>query len=83
MSRLGLEEGSMVTLTTAAEDGVARQVAGLRVVPYDVPPGSLAAYYPECNALIPLWQYDDKAKTPACKSVPVRVLPEAATAGAD
>jgi molybdopterin-dependent oxidoreductase alpha subunit len=82
--RLNLEEGDTVTLTTAVDDGVVRQVSGLRVTPYDIPEGCCAAYYPECNPLIPVWHHADKSKVPAAKSIPIRItrqqkqLPEAA-----
>jgi molybdopterin-dependent oxidoreductase alpha subunit len=82
--RLNLEEGDIVTLTTAVDDGVVRQVSGLRVTPYDIPEGCCAAYYPECNPLIPVWHHADKSKVPAAKSIPIRIalqqkqLPEAA-----
>jgi molybdopterin-dependent oxidoreductase alpha subunit len=84
IARLSLEEGDMVTLTTAVDDGVMRQVSGLRVTPYDIPEGCCAAYYPECNPLIPVWHYADKSKVPAAKSIPIRIalqqkqMPEAA-----
>lgn len=71
-----LKEGSIVTLTTAADDGVKREVGGLRVVAYNIPEGCIAAYYPECNPLLPLWHHEKKAKTPAAKSIPVRVAPK-------
>ncbi|MCC2650357.1 MAG: formate dehydrogenase [Microvirga sp.] len=84
IARLSLQEGDMVTLTTAVDDGVVRQVSGLRVTPYDIPEGCCAAYYPECNPLIPVWHHADKSKVPAAKSIPIRIalqqkqLPEAA-----
>lgn len=74
MARLGVAEGQEVTLETMADDGVERRVAGLRVVPYEIPAGCCAAYYPECNPLIPLWQHAEKSKVPAAKSVPVRLV---------
>ncbi|WP_029012944.1 FdhF/YdeP family oxidoreductase [Niveispirillum irakense] len=74
MARLGVTEGQDVTLETMADDGVERRVAGLRVVPYEIPAGCCAAYYPECNPLIPLWQHAEKSKVPAAKSVPVRLV---------
>jgi molybdopterin-dependent oxidoreductase alpha subunit len=76
MVRLGLAEGQMVTLRTEADDGRERRVSGLRVLPYDLPDGCIAAYYPECNRLIPLWHHAERSKVPAAKSVPVRVLAE-------
>ena len=44
------------------------------VVPYDIPEGNVAAYYPECNPLLPLWHHAEGSLTPAAKSIPVRVL---------
>jgi molybdopterin-dependent oxidoreductase alpha subunit len=73
IDRLGLAEGNLVTLSTVADDGVTRKVSGLRVVCYDLPEGSVGGYYPECNPLIPLWHHEEKSKTPAAKSIPVRV----------
>jgi molybdopterin-dependent oxidoreductase alpha subunit len=73
IDRFGLREGSLVTLSTAVDDGVERKVGGLRVVRYDIPEGCIAGYYPECNPLLPLWHHEEKSKTPAAKSIPVRV----------
>lgn len=73
MRRFGLKEGEFVSLVSDAEDGVPRQVDGLRVTPYDIPPGCVAAYYPECNPLIPVSHHAARSKVPAAKSVPVRI----------
>ncbi|MET0540195.1 MAG: FdhF/YdeP family oxidoreductase, partial [Variovorax sp.] len=73
MLRLGLESGSMVTATTAVDDGRTRQVAGLRVTPYDIPAGCVGGYYPECNPLIPLAHHAEQSKVPAAKSIPIRL----------
>jgi hypothetical protein len=43
------------------------------VRPYDIPRGSVAAYYPETNGLLPLSYHDKKSKTPSAKSIPVIV----------
>lgn len=73
MAALGLEEGDEVGLRTAVDDGVERRLGGLSVVPHGLPRGSLGAYYPECNVLIPLWHHAEHSKVPAAKSVPVRI----------
>jgi hypothetical protein len=53
-------------------------VAGLyRVNPYNIPRGSIAAYYPETNGLLPLSHHDERSKTPSAKSIPVLVRPMA------
>jgi molybdopterin-dependent oxidoreductase alpha subunit len=73
IDRFDLKEGEMVALTTAVDDGIERKVEGLRVVAYEIPEGCVAGYYPECNPLLPLWHYAERSKTPAAKSIPVRV----------
>ncbi|EJO91767.1 oxidoreductase alpha (molybdopterin) subunit [Ectopseudomonas mendocina DLHK] len=71
MTRLALNEGDQVQVSTAVDDGVQRSVGPLRVTPHDIPEGCCAAYYPECNPLLPLWHHEEKAKVPAAKSIPV------------
>jgi molybdopterin-dependent oxidoreductase alpha subunit len=71
IARLSLAEGDKVQVSTAVDDGVHREVGPLRVTPYDIPQGCCAGYYPECNALIPLWHHAEKSKVPAAKSIPV------------
>lgn len=74
MAAQGLSEGQIVGLASDAGDGVDRQVGGLKVTPFLLPRGCLGSYYPEMNPLIPLWYHDEMSKTPAAKSVPVRIL---------
>ena len=76
IARLGLRDGQMVKLVSDAGDGMQREVAGLRLVAFDIPHGCVGGYYPECNPLIPLSHHAMYSKTPAAKSVPVRVTPE-------
>ncbi len=72
--RAGIQKDGFAKVSTAVDDGIVRDIV-LQVIDYDIPPGSCAAYYPECNNLIPLWQFAEQSKTPAAKSVPVRVVP--------
>jgi molybdopterin-dependent oxidoreductase alpha subunit len=69
--RLGFEPGQWVQVTTAIEPAVSRSVGPLQILPYDIPQGCCAAYYPECNPLVPLWHHAEQSKVPAYKSVPV------------
>ncbi|MDR7126641.1 FdhF/YdeP family oxidoreductase [Pseudotabrizicola sp. 4114] len=71
--RAGVGEGGFARITTAVDDGITRSMAGFQVIDYDIPPGTIAAYFPECNPLIPLWHYAEESKTPAAKSVPVKI----------
>ncbi len=73
MARAGLENGQKIVLESDAEDGRARSVPDLQVVEYAVPPGCIAAYYPECNPLIAVAHHAEESHVPAAKSVPVRI----------
>jgi molybdopterin-dependent oxidoreductase alpha subunit len=74
MASRGVSEGDSVTLETIAEDGVDRRVQGFSVKAYDIPPGCIAGYYPECNPLLPLWHCAKESKVPGAKSIPVRIV---------
>lgn len=69
-----LREGDHVTLQTVTDDGIDRRLPGLKIMSYDIPPGCIGGYYPECNVLLPLWHYAKESKVPAAKSIPVRIL---------
>ncbi|MDE1194795.1 MAG: FdhF/YdeP family oxidoreductase [Pseudomonas sp.] len=73
--RLGFAAGDWVTLRTAIEPEVRREVGPLQIIAYDIPEGCAAAYYPECNPLVPLWHHAERSKVPAAKSVPVTLHP--------
>ena len=73
MAAAGLVAEQRIALTSAAEDGIARRVEGLRVIPYDIPRGCLAGYFPELNPLSPLSRGDLASGTPASKGIPVRL----------
>lgn len=68
----GLADGDLINIDAILESG-ARTVAGFTAVAYDIPPGSVAGYYPEMNQVIALADYDRKSGTPAYKGVPVRI----------
>ena len=74
VDRLGLTEGQAVTAVTVFDDGQVRQVTGLRVTPFDIPPGCAAGYFPECNPLVPLQHHAEQSQVPASKSIPVRLV---------
>lgn len=72
----GFEANQWVDIESVFSDGVKRIVHSFRIVPYNIPRGSLAAYYPETNPLVALSSHDKYAKIPASKSVPVILHPE-------
>lgn len=69
----GLKKGEIVRLVTDVDDGVRRVKEGLAVTPFDIPAGTIASYYPECNVLVPITHHDVMSKTPASKAIPVRI----------
>lgn len=78
MASLGFSEGQLVDIETLWNDGLTRRVSGFKLVPYNIPRGNLAAYYPETNPLVPLSSFGDGSGTPTSKSVPVKLALTAA-----
>lgn len=72
LQRLGLEHGDVVDLETALPGSTQRQ-EGITVIAYNISAGSVGAYYPEANVLVPLHYIDEESGTPSYKSVPIRV----------
>ncbi|EHU00921.1 putative formate dehydrogenase oxidoreductase protein [Pantoea stewartii subsp. stewartii DC283] len=81
-----LRVGEQVNVIALDPDGnpTSRRMDKLTIVVHDMAYGSVAAYYPEANVLVPLDSHDTKSGIPAYKSTPVRlerVQPESALAG--
>lgn len=77
IAEAGLADGDMVRLVTDYDrDDVERHLGGLKLIAYKLPRGTIASYYPECNVLVPITHHDELSKTPASKSVPVRIEKE-------
>lgn len=72
MERKGLKVKQKVELYSNYK-GKRRSVQDFLVVPYDIPQGCVATYFPEANALIPADLYAEKSFTPVSKSVVVWV----------
>ncbi|NHA68144.1 FdhF/YdeP family oxidoreductase [Phycicoccus sp. CMS6Z-2] len=75
MSALGLQEGELYDVVSGWTDGSERVAHGYKVVPYPTARGCAAAYYPECNVLVPLDHVAEGSNCPASKSVVVRFAP--------
>lgn len=56
-------------------EGETRRARRFLAIPYDLPAGSCAAYFPEANVLVPINSYADVSLTPTSKSVIVTVSP--------
>ncbi len=74
VASLGLVDRQVVDLIGEfrGERRVARRFI---VVPYDIPPRSAATYFPEANVLVPVDDFADGSRTPASKSIVIRVVP--------
>jgi molybdopterin-dependent oxidoreductase alpha subunit len=70
----GLTAGQAVDITSHFDDGE-RHVKAFAVVPYDIPPGCCAAYFPEANPLVPLGSHARRSFTPTSKCVVVSIEP--------
>ncbi len=75
LAELGCEAGDTVDVVGEHDDGVRRVAEAFRVVPYDIPRGCIAGYYPELNILIPLNSAGEMSDTPTSKSVIVSLRP--------
>ena len=53
--------------------GVKREAKRFIVVPYNIPQGNVATYFPEANSLVPHNEYADKSFTPISKSVIITI----------
>ncbi|MEX0562135.1 FdhF/YdeP family oxidoreductase [Raoultella terrigena] len=72
MANMGLEHGDRVDISTALPDSHQR-LEDITVVAYSIAPGTVGAYYPEANVLVPLNYLDQESGTPSYKSVPIRL----------
>lgn len=73
MAMKKLIKGDVVDI--AHDDGHHKRTAPeFIVVPYDIPRGCVATYFPEANVLVPLKHMAIKSKTPASKNIPVNLI---------
>jgi anaerobic selenocysteine-containing dehydrogenase len=72
MVERGLVERQVVDLVGEWHDGE-RVAEAFIVVPYDVPRGNCATYFPETNVLVPLDSIADRSRTPTSKSVVIKI----------
>lgn len=72
IASLGLHAEQPVDITSHFA-GRERRVENFVIVPYEIPVGCCATYFPETNPLVPIDQFAKGSRTPASKSVRVRV----------
>ncbi len=72
MAEKGLTQLDVVHLHSNY-DNIRRTAEKFIVVPYEIPKGNVAAYFPETNMLVPHNHFADKSQTPISKSIKVTV----------
>lgn len=65
---LGFRDGDWVDLVSHFE-GETRRVERFKVVPYNIPRGCAAAYFPETNPLVAIRSVAGVSNQPASKSI--------------
>lgn len=56
-------------------NGEVREVSGFHAIPYDMPAGCSATYYPEANPLVPIDSTAIESNTPTSKGIEVSIEP--------
>jgi len=74
ISAAGWQAGQVVDLVSHFE-GEERIAPRFTIVPYDIPRGCAATYFPEANVLVPVRSVAEKSNTPASKSVVISIRP--------
>jgi molybdopterin-dependent oxidoreductase alpha subunit len=74
MARLGLKKDQWVDIISHFETET-RRAHRFKVVPYEIPIGCAAAYYPETNVLVPIRDTADGSNQPASKSLIISLEP--------
>ncbi|WP_062055551.1 FdhF/YdeP family oxidoreductase [Aquimarina longa] len=72
MQKHNLEKLDIVNLTSYYDNNE-RLASSFLVVPYDIPRGNVASYFPETNVLVPYNHYADKSHTPISKSIVIKI----------
>lgn len=71
LEAMNVKAGDRIDVVGEHDDGIARIAEDFRFVPYDIPRGSIAGYYPELNVLVPLGSAGTGSDTPTSKSIMV------------
>lgn len=71
LQAIGAAAGDRIDVVGDYDDGISRVAPDFRFVPYDIPRGSIAGYYPELNVLVPLGSAGEESDTPTSKSIMV------------
>ncbi|WP_268121770.1 FdhF/YdeP family oxidoreductase [Roseivirga pacifica] len=72
MKAAGIQHKEVVNLSSEY-NGVMRYANKFLAIPYPIPRGNVATYFPEANPLVPIDSFAAKSKTPASKRVRIRI----------
>ncbi|WP_299312836.1 FdhF/YdeP family oxidoreductase [uncultured Aquimarina sp.] len=70
MNKRELKKFDVINMISLYDDKE-RKACNFLVVPYNIPQGNIASYFPETNVLVPYNHYADKSNTPISKSIVV------------
>ncbi|MDH7448449.1 FdhF/YdeP family oxidoreductase [Aquimarina sp. 2201CG14-23] len=70
VSRHKLKKFDIINMISNYDDKE-RKASNFLIIPYNIPEGNIAAYFPETNVLVPYNHYADKSNTPISKSIVV------------
>jgi molybdopterin-dependent oxidoreductase alpha subunit len=76
IARLGLQKDQWVDIVSHFENET-RRAERFKVVPYEIPIGCAAGYYPETNVLVSIRDTADGSNQPASKSLVISLEPSA------
>jgi len=74
MKTRGIGPVSLVDITSHWQDGE-RKVDNFYAIPYEIPRGTAAAYFPEANPLVPIYSTALESNTPTSKSIEISIQP--------
>ena len=74
MIRLGIEKNQWVDLVSHFESET-RRAERFEAIPYEIPEGCAAAYFPETNVLVPIRSVAEGSNQPVSKSIVITVEP--------
>jgi len=75
LKRLGLQKLDLVDIVSEY-DGVLRRAKTFYLVPYSIPTGNLASYFPEANPVVPINHFAKRSHTSISKSIRVTIEPQ-------
>ena len=73
MRKKNIVSGDVLDIFSLGSDGIRRTAKGFKAIPYNIPEGCAAAYFPEANVLVPLNSVADKSHTPTSKFIEIEI----------